>query len=123
MPTPFLERIVAQRSKRSQRGRLNDQDKLAILLCLHHRTSLPRIARTVGTSLQTIERHVARFRENPAKHIFGMEVYQQSARGWECGFCGTVKQKEAQVIRHVMEHVLPREVARDAKIDHIPRRL
>ena len=111
---PILTHIGARLPKKREKGRhLSVEDKLVILWGLTNGWSVDRIATSLPAGYATVARYKSRVFEDP-KVVFELPVVSTLGKhGYRCRLCGEERSKKVKVMRHVLAHVLPYEIARD----------
>lgn len=104
---------------RSGAGPLTIDDKMAILWALAHQWSIKRIAKELPAGSSTIEKFKHSLIVDPTQ-IVNLPVYYVDTKGrYRCRFCGATRPGRIRVIRHVMSHILPRDIAENYPIGDV----
>ena len=95
---------------------LTVDDKLLLLWGMYREYSLRQIGVLVNCAAESVRKYRDIVFDNPLI-IFDLPVYvQQAPKIYRCNFCGAHKEAKAVIIRHVLSHVVPSEMARDVDL-------
>ena len=98
-------------------------DKLFILWCRYQGVSQLDISKRLPAAPNTVLAYIERVRRDP-RVALALGLYQRpSQKRFECGFCGQIRRAERAMERHVLNHFLAYEVARDTYLGGRRRRL
>ena len=97
---------------------LSVDDKLIILWGLYREYSNKNISRMLPCGVDTVRRYKSSIYSDPLG-VFDLPVYiQQGSKRFKCTFCSSQKPNKGTIIRHVLSHVVPMEIARDIDLRH-----
>jgi len=95
---------------------LNVDDKLLLLWGMYREYSIRQIGLFVQCSIESVRKYRDTVLDDPLL-IFDLPVYvQQGPKIYRCNFCGAHKESKSNIIRHVLSHVVPAEMARDVDL-------
>ena len=125
MPTilPAIPDLIAHRKNgdvppRRLFMKLSVDDKLIILWGLYREYSNRHISKLLPCGIDTVRTYKSKVYEDPLL-IFDLPVYiQQGNKKFRCGFCGSIKPNKSTIMRHVLSHIVPIEIARDVDLRH-----
>ena len=125
MPTtlPAIPDLIANRKNgdvppRKLFMKLSVDDKLIILWGMYREYSNRHISRLLPCGIDTVRSYKGKVYGDPLL-AFELPVYiQQGTKRFRCGFCGSMKPNKATIMRHVLSHVVPTEIARDVDLRH-----
>ncbi len=131
MPTmsqraPVLTEIgdrVRSRPARQKHDHLDDDDKMLILWGTSHGWTIRKIALTLPSSQTTVKNFRAKIFEDPAS-VFELPVLVETGpKAHQCRLCGESRGTRAKAMRHVLAHILPKEIARGVPLDGLHKPL
>ncbi|MCI0825936.1 MAG: hypothetical protein J4N90_14405, partial [Chloroflexi bacterium] len=65
-----------------------------------------------------------RVKRSPAVVFYELSLYiQMDARKFQCRICGEIRTTRTKVMRHILAHFLPDEIARMAEVNIVERPL
>ena len=102
--------------KRTPYALLTVDDKLLALWGMYRGYSMASNSRFTNVGIDTLRKLRDTVFEDPLS-IFELPVYiQQGQKKFRCNFCSGVKMTKTLMIRHVLAHIIPYEMARDIDI-------
>ena len=114
---------VRNRPPRAKNAHLDDDDRLVILYGLSRGWSAAKIAEALPASEGTVKSYKAEIVDEPGL-VFDLPVLVQSGpRSHDCQICGESRGSRVRGMRHVLAHVFPYEVARDAPLGDVEKPL
>ncbi len=122
MPTPIsseVGRYLAhlRQVRENNRRPLSAEEKLVIIWGLIRGWSKAKTARLIGRSSSPIGRYKNRIAHKPQIVFDDMDLYSQLAeRKWGCRICGEFRKTRTRIMRHVLAHFLPIEIAKVATL-------
>ncbi len=120
---PAIPDLIASRKNgdvppRKLYMKLSVDDKLAILWGMYREYSNRHISRLLPCGIDTVRSYKGKVYDDPLL-AFELPVYiQQGNKRFRCGFCGSIKPNKATIMRHVLSHIVPSEIARDVDLRH-----
>lgn len=100
-------------------------DKLLIVWGMWRGLTAPHLARRMKRHPHTVQRYRRRVVMDPGV-VFDDQLplfHRQSGEGFICRFCGETRAGRMRVMRHVLAHFLPYEMARGARLGRVERPL
>ena len=95
---------------------LNVDDKLLLLWGMYREYSIRQIGILVGCAAESVRKYRDAVLDDPLL-VFELPVYvQQGPKIFRCEFCSAHKETKSNIIRHVLAHVVPAEMARDVDL-------
>ena len=95
---------------------LTVDDKLLLLWGMYREYSLRQIGIFVSCATESVRKYRDTIFDDPLL-IFELPVFvQQGPKIFRCNFCGAHKESKSHIIRHVLSHVVPAEMARDVDL-------
>ena len=86
--------------------------------------SANRIATAIKISERVIWNYKARVVRSPAVVFYQLSLYiQMDAHKFQCRICGEIRTTRTKVMRHILAHFLPDEIARTAALSVVERPL
>jgi len=124
---PPIMKVIGDRVKggppRAKFAHLDDDDKLLIIWGLSRGWSAEKIARALPASGGTVKNFKSKILDDPAV-VFDLPILVQTGpKSHQCQICGQSRGSRLKGMRHVLDHVLPYEVARDTTLDGVARQL
>ncbi len=101
---------------------LGNDDRWAMLLALTGGHCISAIARALPASVRT----VSKFRKMIVSHptsVFDIPVLMKIGNTHQCRLCGETLPSRVKGMRHVLQHFLPREIARGVDLGNVPNPL
>jgi hypothetical protein len=125
MPTilPIIPGLIARRKSgdvppRKLFTRLSVDDKLVILWGMYREYSMRHISRSLPCAIDTVRRYRNDVYEDPLL-AFEIPVYiQAGTKKFRCAFCASTKPNKSTIIRHVLSHIVPSEIANSIDLRH-----
>ena len=103
--------------KENNRGVLGAEEKLVIIWGMTRGWSKAKTACMIGRSTSAIARYKNRIVHRPQIVFDDMDLYSQLAeRKWGCRICGEFRTTRTRIMRHVLAHFLPIEIAKVATL-------
>ena len=103
--------------KGNDRRALGAEEKLVIIWGMIRGWSKAKTARMIGRSTSPIGRYKNRIVHNPQIVFDHLQLYSQLAdRKWGCRICGEFRNTRMRVMRHILAHILPIEIAKGAAL-------
>ena len=103
--------------KEINRSALGAEEKLVIIWGMISGWSKAKTARTIGRSTSSIGRYKHRIVHRPQTVFEDMQLYSQLGdRKWGCRMCGGVMKTRTGIMRHILAHFLPIEIAKVATL-------
>jgi len=124
---PPIMKVIGDRVKnrpaRAKFAHLDDDDKLLIIWGLSRGWSAEKIARTLPASGGTVKNYKSKILDDPAV-VFELPILVQTGpKSHHCQICGQIRGSYLKGMRHVLDHVLPYEVARDTPLNEVVKKL
>ena len=114
---------VKSRPSRSKNAHLSSEDKLLILWGISRDWTIRKTAQALPASPTTVKTYRQRIFEEPTL-VFELPVLRQmSGKKQRCQLCGEERPGRVMAMRHVLAHILPYEIARDASLSEAVRPL
>lgn len=103
--------------KENNRGVLGAEEKLVIIWGMTRGWSKAKTARMIGRSTSPIGRYIHRIVYRPHTVFDDLQLYSQIAdRKWGCRICGEFMKTRTRIMRHILAHFLPMEIAKFATL-------
>ena len=103
--------------KENNRGVLCAEEKLVIIWGMISGWSKAKTARMIGRSTSPIWRYQNRIVQWPQIVFEDMQLYSQLGdRKWGCRICGEFMKTRTGIMRHILAHFLPIEMAKVATL-------
>jgi hypothetical protein len=125
---PIIPELIASRKSgdipaRKLYTKLSVDDKLMILWGLYREYSMRHIAGLLPCAIDTVRHFKNDVYEDPLL-AFEIPVYiQAGAKKFRCAFCASTKPNKSTIIRHVLSHIVPTEIAQGVDLRHTNGRI
>ena len=123
---PLLAQIgdrVKNRPPRKKYDRLDDDDKMLILWGASRGWTVKKIAMALPAGQTTVKNYKARIFDDPGL-VFDLPVLEEiGAKVYRCRLCGERRGSRDKVMRHVLAHILPEEIARGVNLGRVAKPL
>ncbi len=114
---------IKNRPSRTKNAHLSAEDKLLILWGISREWTIRQTAHTLPASPTTVKSYRQRISEDPLL-VFELPLLKQaSGKKQQCQLCGEERPSRARAMRHVLAHIFPYEIARDASLSEVVRPL
>ncbi len=114
---------IRSRPSRSKNAHLSTEDKLLILWGTSREWTIRQISQALPASPTTVKTYRQRIFEDPLR-VFELPVLRQMAgKKHQCQLCGEERPSRVRAMRHVLAHIFPYEIARDASLTDTVRPL
>ena len=114
---------IRSRPSRSKNAHLSTEDKLLILWGTSRDWTIRQISQALPASPTTVKTYRQRIFEDPLR-VFELPVLRQMAgKKHQCQLCGEERPSRVRAMRHVLAHIFPYEIARDASLSDTVRPL
>ena len=105
------------RVKECNRSVLSTEEKLVIIWGFTRRWSKAKTASMIGRSTSAIARYKNRIVHRPQIVFDDLRLYSQLGdRKWGCRICGEFMKTRTRIMRHILAHFLPIEIAKVATL-------
>ena len=128
MPTLISSQVGAflkhrAKVKGNERSVLGAEEKLVILWATTRGWGVAKTARMIGRSASPISRYRRQILDDPQIVFERLHLYSQLAdHKWSCHFCGEFKKTRNKIMRHILSHLLPLEIAKAVPLDRVRNR-
>ncbi len=114
---------IKNRPSRNKNAHLSTEDKLVILWGISREWTIRQTAQALPASPTTVKAYRQRIFADPLL-VFELPVLRQaSGRKYQCQLCGEERPSRVRAMRHVLAHIFPYEIARDASLSEAVRPL
>ena len=116
--------IQSRRTRDPKRRVIGADEKQAMIWGWSRGWSANRIATAIKISERVIWSYKERVKRSPAVVFYELSLYiQMDARKFQCRICGEIRTTRTKVMRHILAHFLPDEIARTAAVNVVERPL